>query len=122
MSANLSIARPLLVVHSGKTTIDLSAACRISSRVLGDILDAYGGMWPVARSIESKGTLRNPMTDLRTLGALFGDDNAAEPVPVFRPGVCMMGVEAREDWVGISTASHTGKTKVGLNLEKMSIV
>lgn len=52
------------------------------------------------------------------LECLLGDDIPAEPVPVRRPGVCVTGVEAREDGVGTSTASHTGKTKVGLNLQK----
>lgn len=55
---------------------------------------------------------------LRTLGPLLGDDIAAEPVPVRRPGVCVTGVDAREDETGISAASHTGKMKVGFNLEK----
>jgi hypothetical protein len=66
--------------------------------------------------MESKDMLWNPVTDLRVLGVLFGDDRAAEPVPVRRPGVCEIGTEVRGDWTGISTASHTGKTNVGLNL------
>ena len=66
--------------------------------------------------MENKDTARNPVTDLRVLKALFGDDNAAEPVPVRRPGVWVTGGEACVDWAGISTVSHTGRTKIGLNL------
>ena len=97
----------------------LSAACRISSRVLDGVFESYGGTWPVARIMEINDTFRNPITDLRVLGVLLGDDSAAEPVPVRRPGVCVIGVETRADWTGISTASHTGRTNVGLNLGKL---
>jgi hypothetical protein len=66
--------------------------------------------------MENKDTVRNPVTDLRVLKVLFGDDNAAEPVPVRRPGVWVIDDEARVDWAEISTVSHTGRTKIGLNL------
>jgi hypothetical protein len=56
----------------------------------------------------------------RILGALLGDDKAADPVPVRRPGVCVTGVEVC-DCTGISTASHTGRTNIGLNLEDIDI-
>jgi len=39
----------------------------------------------------------------------------AEPVPVRRPGVCLMGVDERDD---TGTVSGIGKTKIGLNLRK----
>jgi hypothetical protein len=47
-----------------------------------------------------------------------GEDIAAEPVPVRRPGVLEVGVPAREE--RIVTGVVTGRTKIGLNLEKMS--
>lgn len=59
--------------------------------------------------------------DLRVLGALLGDDNAAEPVPVRRPGVCVTDADPLEEWTGMSTGSHIGKTNVGLNLGDESI-
>lgn len=54
---------------------------------------------------------------LRVLGALLGEDRAAEPVPVRRPGVWVIGVDARGVWAEISTASYTGRTNIGLKLE-----
>jgi hypothetical protein len=64
-----------------------------------------------------KDTFWNPTTGLRMFGVLIGEESAAEPVPVRRPGVCVTGVEAREDGADNSTASQTGSTKVGLNLD-----
>ena len=45
-----------------------------------------------------------------------GDCMFAEPVPVRRPGVRLMGVDERDDVWCSRTASETGKTKIGLNL------
>lgn len=53
---------------------------------------------------------------VRALAARLGDI-AAEPVPVRRPGVCVViGDETAEVTRGIFTVSDTGRTKVGLNL------
>ena len=46
-----------------------------------------------------------------------GDEIAAEPVPVRRPGVCVIGVDVREAGVR-STGCDTGSKKIGLNLAK----
>lgn len=56
-SANRSIPRPLLVVHSGKTTSGLSAFIRMSSRLLQpDSWSELGGTLPVKRNIERRVT------------------------------------------------------------------
>ena len=48
--------------------------------------------------------------------AVDGDCMFAEPVPVRRPGVRLMGVDEGDDaWCG--TASEIGRTKIGLNLD-----
>jgi len=44
----------------------------------------------------------------------------AEPVPVRRPGVCMIGVDDRLCEGVSGTDSGTGRTKVGLNLYEVS--
>lgn len=49
-----------------------------------------------------------------------GDDTAAEPVPVRRPGVCVTGVEVREELVVRLTGEKTGMTKIGLNLDLLN--
>lgn len=41
----------------------------------------------------------------------------AEPVPVRRPGVRLMGVDEREDAWCSGTASDIGRTNIGLNLD-----
>lgn len=46
--------------------------------------------------------------------ARAGDCMFAEPVPVRRPGVCLMEVD---EVACVGIASGTGKTKIGLNLE-----
>lgn len=47
-----------------------------------------------------------------------GDCIFAEPVPVRRPGVRLMGVDERDDARYLGTASEIGKTKIGLNLNR----
>lgn len=49
--------------------------------------------------------------------ATTGDCMFAEPVPVRRPGVCLMGVDEGDEVECIGTASGIGKTNIGLNLE-----
>lgn len=67
---------------------------------------------------ESSETRRNPRTLARGVGVrVAGEDIAAEPVPVLRPGVTLSGAEARAVLVR-STGAHTGRTKIGLNLWK----
>jgi hypothetical protein len=56
--------------------------------------------------------------DLRVLGALLGEDRAAEPV--HRPGVWVIGFDVGGDWAKFVTDSHTGRTNVGLNLGSMN--
>jgi hypothetical protein len=85
-----SIPRPLLVVHSGNTTMGLSAFFLISSRLVESDSEArtpYGGAWPVRRNTDSSETRRNPRTGTLALTALPWDDIFADPVPVRLPGV-----------------------------------
>jgi hypothetical protein len=121
-SAKRSNARPLLVVHSGNNTSGRSAVLHNSSRLdkfaLGG--EPYGGTRAVETSTESNDTRRNPRTGLRGIGALAADDNAADPVPVLRPGVLRFdcgdkGAECGGDRV---TVSQTGRTKIGSNLKQ----
>ncbi len=118
-SANLSKARPLLVVHSGNTTTGLSALLLISSSVSGfaDVKPAMSGRCPAEEIMESKLTRLKPTMGTRCVGFLAaGDEIAAEPVPVRRPGVRAMGADFS---VGDerSSVSHTGRRKMGLKLD-----
>ena len=45
-----------------------------------------------------------------------GEEMAAEPVPVRRPGVRVIGDDAPLVGEGTSRVSHTGSTKIGFNL------
>lgn len=49
------------------------------------------------------------------LGARLVDDMLAEPVPVRRPGVCVMGAEDCTA-CGMTTFFDTGMTNMGSNL------
>lgn len=63
-SANRNKPRPLLVVHSGKTTTGLPDVFRISSSVrvvLAPITDVYGGTLPVSLSKVNKDTGVKPI-------------------------------------------------------------
>jgi hypothetical protein len=115
-SAKRSIPRPLLVVHSGKTTMGRSALWRISPRLLGfSAVRPYGGTCPVRCKIANSDTWRKPRIGFRSLKALLDVDILAEPVPVRRPGVVAVGVcEASR---GTSMASNMGRTNIGLNLK-----
>lgn len=55
---------------------------------------------------------------MRGTEAVDGDCMFAEPVPVRRPGVRLMGVDERDDGWCSGTASEIGRTKIGLNLDK----
>ena len=58
------------------------------------------------------------MMGTRGVGArAAGDEMAAEPVPVRRPGVRATGELARAEGSGKSEAEYTGSTKTGLNLQ-----
>ena len=94
-SAKRSIPRPLLLVHSGKTTSGLSAFARIASKLENSAPCANSpGTWPVADSIDSNDAERNPNTLARGVGVRVDEETAAEPVPVRRPGVTRSGEEA----------------------------
>lgn len=47
---------------------------------------------------------------------VFGEEMAAEPVPVRRPGVLVIGSEEVEAFVERSTGDEMGSTNIGLNL------
>lgn len=100
-SANLSRPLPLLVVHSGKMTTGLSAFLRSSSNELNCTLSVLdGAIHPVVWSMAISETWRYPRMLERGVGVrVEGDEIAAEPVPVRRPGVCVTGVDAREESV-----------------------
>lgn len=122
-SANLSIPRPLLVVHSGKTTTGPFARLRISSNVCGALLrlaEAIGSR-PVCCSIARNDASRNPTIAVRALGVFAGDEIAAEPVPVRRPGVRAGGVEGAEDCREKASESYTGMRNTGLNLRHAAL-
>ena len=111
---NLRRPRPLLVVHSGNITTGLSALLLMSSS--GRYCTSpwrVAGIVPVEASILSRDTSRNPSTSERGTADRAGVEMAAEPVPVRRPGVLVIGVDEREAEVR-STSWHTGRRKVGL--------
>lgn len=47
---------------------------------------------------------------------VFGEEMAAEPVPVRRPGVLVIGSEEVDDFIDRSTGEETGSTNIGLKL------
>lgn len=55
---------------------------------------------------------------VRTLAGRLGEETAAEPVPVRRPGVCAMGVEGVEGRE-IGDGAQIGRMKTGLNLKQI---
>jgi hypothetical protein len=85
--ANLNTPLPLLVVHSGKTTIgpfdvDLTSSNDLTCPVCEDV-----GIFPTYVIICRRDTEENPVIDIRLARDCF-DEICAEPVPVLRPGVC----------------------------------
>lgn len=73
-------------------------------------------MRPVAAKMENRDTLRKPRTlACAVVAREEGEDMAAEPVPVLRPGVTRRGVEDTPT-ARVSTASQTGSRKIGSNL------
>ena len=108
----------MLVVHSGKTTIGLLALLRIVSRELYVVCsDVVDGVVPVADMIDSRDTSLKPRTLERGVGVRAeGEEIAAEPVPVRRPGVTVIGLELRDVAFSVVGGSHTGRTKIGSNL------
>ena len=71
----------------------------------------------MARSIVSIETGRNPRIRERVVGVLAaGEEMAAEPVPVRRPGVLVIGVEDLESGSVSWTGSQIGSTNTGSNL------
>ena len=116
ISANLSSPRPLLVVHSGNTTIGRSTVFRISSRLLALAALSSRGTCAVAQMMESNDTRRNPVIGIGVLTDLVEVECiAAEPVPVRLPGVFMTGIDSCEAGSGV-ICELTGRTKTGLNL------
>jgi hypothetical protein len=115
-SAKRSMPRPLLVVHSGNTTTGRSAPRTIcSSGSAGPGPTANGGTRPAARSIVQREARRKPLSAILELGArVAGEEMAAEPVPVLRPGVLVTGAEVTAASWGRDTGS--GSTKIGSKL------
>lgn len=113
-SAKRSKPRPLLVVHSGNTTTGRAERDRMSSRV--DVTGSGVVTRPVKLIMDRRETSLNPVMGVCAVDALGWTWMFAEPVPVRRPGVCVMGVEGRE-LLGVSgTVTGIGMTKTGLYL------
>lgn len=74
----------------------------------------------MARNIVSIETDRNPRIRERIVAILAaGEEIAAEPVPVRRPGVLVIGVEDLESGSGSWTGSQIGSTNIGSNLTRV---
>lgn len=112
-SAKRNKPRPLLVVHSGNTTTGRLAFRRISSK-LQTFPAALVGTWPVTASIVPRDTCRNPVMGIFGLDARFGDEILADPVPVLRPGVPVIGANFCVAESISSTALTAGRTNIGL--------
>lgn len=108
----------MLVVLSGKTTIGLFALLRIVSRELYMVCSVVvDGTAPVADIIDSRDTSLKPRTLERGVGVRAeGEEIAAEPVPVRRPGVTVIGLELLDVAFSVVGGSHTGRTKIGSSL------
>lgn len=116
-SAKLNNARPLLVVHSGNTTMGRSASLRILLRGLASpARPLNGGTAPVKRRIVRRETVRKPWIGMRTDGGRDPVEIVAEPVPVRRPGVLDLDVSTREE--SFSIGAGIGRTKIGSNLQE----
>jgi len=104
----------LLVVHSGNTTTGLSDFTRISSRdnVLSPGAGASGN-FPVWCNMANREATRNPRIGERVAGDAPpspGDDMAAEPVPVRRPGVVKDELDSCK---ALGASEATGMTNIG---------
>ena len=109
--ANRSTPRPLLVVHSGRTTTARPAAfasLRIASRARAAAVGTpyEAGVHPVRASKRGRGTGWNPASGVGGTESVL---SAAEPVPVWRP-VGAAGAGAAEG------RGATGRTKIGSKL------
>jgi len=105
------------VVHSGKITTGLDAVRLISSNVRqGEPGFVFwkGGTHPVILIIERRDNCWNPRIGIRETGVLDGTKMLAEPVPVRRPGVCVIGVDERDGEDVSGSDSGIGITKMGL--------
>lgn len=75
-------------------------------------------MLPVAWMIDRSDTCRKPRIWARGVDfRVLGDEMAADPVPVRRPGVLVIGLEESVGFVGRSTGEETGSTNIGLKLK-----
>lgn len=72
-----------------------------------------GGTLPVKRSIDKSETSLNCVIEIRVTVTFAGDWILAEPVPVRRPGVWVIGVDDMDER---GVASQIGRTKIGLKL------
>lgn len=115
-SAKRKRARPLLVVHSGNTTIGPVASLRMLFRGLASpARPLNGGTCPVMQSISRSDTVWKPWIGTRAAGERVAEDEmAAEPVPVRRPGALALDVLMRERYWSIGAGF--GRTNTGLNL------
>ena len=120
ISANRSNPRPLLVVHSGNTTIGWSAWWHMCSKLSNFVFESaeYGGTCPVKFTMDNNDTLRNPSTGIRALAALFGEGILAEPVFVRPPVLWTVAVDFWDDNEVFSTVPQTGSTNIGLKLDR----
>jgi len=91
---NRKSPRPLLVVHSGKTTIGRPAFRAFTRTSSNDFAESEllsfpkGGALPVNEIISRREDSMKPLICARSVGArAAGVEIAAEPVPVLRPGV-----------------------------------
>ena len=70
----------------------------------------------------NKDTFLNPRIRARGVALrVFGEEMAAEPVPVRRHGVLVIGSEDFEAWFERSTGEETGRMNIGLNLTELLI-
>lgn len=76
------------------------------------------GIVPEAAITENNETRLKPTTLDRAVGTrVEGDEIAADPVPVRRPGVLAIGDETRVVESGLAE-SQTGNTNIGSNLKR----
>lgn len=118
ISANRSKPRPLLVVHSGKIATGRSAFVRMASRdrTCSDTA-VVRGTRPDEATMAKSETCRKPLIGIRGAATRFGDAIFAEPVPVLRPGLLVIGDEpcvSMFAFMIISTPSKTGMINIGL--------
>ena len=110
--------RPLLVVHSGNTTIGRPADLRISSsECIRESFVKYGGKRPARHMICRRETWRNPLIEIGGIAECFWEDwILAEPVPVALPGLFVIETEFFRSFSSSGRNSGIGSTKTGLQL------